>query len=1100
MKIRFAIMALLCSAAVLWGQNQTSVNITDPQIRRDFQKELVQEISRRQTSGAVSQERIGFMEDSLLAVVQKRVETNFKPGKTGETACHGAVGGRVFEADGVTPVNNIEVQVQRLNGSQIARGCTNSSGEYLFENVAGGDYNLYINGYTNSRQIFFPEYYDGATVRSNATVVTITDQDTTKNINFTLDRTGCIAGRVIDAGTSEPIEYMMVSIVVDGGDYGQSGFADADGNYEIYGLEAGSYTVVATGYKLGYGELFVPEYYNGATEKANANPISVSAGSRTEGIDFSLTRGFHVYFTSVPGEGGWSNVSPQKPVYAPGDEVFLIAKPVATYDFDHWSNDVSGTDSMTIVIMDADKYVNVHFTPKAAVDYVLTMEIYLGEGTTTPAVGTHTIKADSVVEIRAIPAEGYEFYKWYGDVADNHSQITTVTMNSSKTIKAKFHSNKVTLQMKVKPENSGTTVPAPGSYQVKRDSVILIEAIPAEDHMFDHWEGCVACRDSQITTVNMGYDKTVKAVFRESFYELMIELYAEDQGTTDPSPGMYLLKADTVITISAIPADDYKFVSWCGEVNDKTNPVTTVCINNHKRVKPKFEKKYKELTMQIAPESGGTTNPQKGVHIYPHGTVVHIEAMPAVGFKFVKWEGSVSEPCKAKTVMMLDYDKTVKAVFVSKENESHKFTIAVKHGAGGTTNPQPGTYFYPNDTTITIIATPDTGYGFKQWHGDAVDPYAAETQIVIDGDCVLKAEFKGKDINPPIVKKCFPVPGAQNVPKNVGIKMKVKDYDSGINPANVHVYVDAVKIISEGVDQTGGNVEVIAAGNCYSFIYKPETDFAEGAAVQVTASFTDRADPANAVDTTYYFQIGGMKIDTIGRGRVGQAGGVVASAMVEIQIPAGALEDSVEITISESDQLPELPADISGVAAKYHFGPDGLQFQETVLVKLPYTEADLAACGVEEPRYLKIMYYHTSTGSWTQLTVTQVDTVGHYIWVNVSQFCFLTFVQGATAVEDKPEVAALPASITLSECYPNPFNPVTHIEFFIAEPGDIQLTVMNTNGRQVRELIHKRVEQGHYRAAWNGLGDDGQKNASGLYFLVLRAGNQRLIRKVTFVK
>lgn len=61
-----------------------------------------------------------------------------------------------------------------------------------------------------------------------------------------------------------------------------------------------------------------------------------------------------------------------------------------------------------------------------------------GSGTTTPGSGTHEYVDNSVVEISALPASGYEFTRWDGDVADPESAVTTTTIKSSKTLVANF--------------------------------------------------------------------------------------------------------------------------------------------------------------------------------------------------------------------------------------------------------------------------------------------------------------------------------------------------------------------------------------------------------------------------------------------------------------------------------------------------------------------------------------------------------------------------------------------------------------------------------------------------------------------------------------
>ncbi|MDZ7374991.1 MAG: T9SS type A sorting domain-containing protein, partial [candidate division KSB1 bacterium] len=72
-------------------------------------------------------------------------------------------------------------------------------------------------------------------------------------------------------------------------------------------------------------------------------------------------------------------------------------------------------------------------------NYTLTMAVEpIDAGTTDPPPGNHSYGSGSVVTIIAIPATGYNFDHWSGDVADSHNDTTTVMMNANKTITAHF--------------------------------------------------------------------------------------------------------------------------------------------------------------------------------------------------------------------------------------------------------------------------------------------------------------------------------------------------------------------------------------------------------------------------------------------------------------------------------------------------------------------------------------------------------------------------------------------------------------------------------------------------------------------------------------
>ncbi len=88
--------------------------------------------------------------------------------------------------------------------------------------------------------------------------------------------------------------------------------------------------------------------------------------------------------------------------------------------------------------------------------------------------------------------------------------------------------------------------------------------------------------------------------------------------------------------------------------------------------------------------------------------------------------------------------------------------------------------------------------------------------------------------------------------------------------------------------------------------------------------------------------------------------------------------------------------------------------------------------------------------------------------------------------------------VVLSQNHPNPFRPATTIRFAIPEgqAGAVRLTVHDIRGRLVRTLISQPIGPGDHEAVWDGTGDGGEPVSAGIYFSVLRAGNESISRKM----
>ncbi len=81
-------------------------------------------------------------------------------------------------------------------------------------------------------------------------------------------------------------------------------------------------------------------------------------------------------------------------------------------------------------------------------------------------------------------------------------------------------------------------------------------------------------------------------------------------------------------------------------------------------------------------------------------------------------------------------------------------------------------------------------------------------------------------------------------------------------------------------------------------------------------------------------------------------------------------------------------------------------------------------------------------------------------------------------------VAGTPGAMTrLGLARPNPFNPVTTIEYVLASRGHVTIRVYDPAGRTVRTLVDAAVDAGEHTAIWDGTTDSGDHVASGVYFL-----------------
>ncbi len=98
----------------------------------------------------------------------------------------------------------------------------------------------------------------------------------------------------------------------------------------------------------------------------------------------------------------------------------------------------------------------------------------------------------------------------------------------------------------------------------------------------------------------------------------------------------------------------------------------------------------------------------------------------------------------------------------------------------------------------------------------------------------------------------------------------------------------------------------------------------------------------------------------------------------------------------------------------------------------------------------------------------------------------LTLMTSAGTTEAAKPVVQ-PERFALEQNHPNPFNPSTQIQFTLAQPGMVLLTVYDMLGREVKQLVNGSLAAGKHSVQWDGSNERGEKAASGVYFYRLQA-------------
>lgn len=118
------------------------------------------------------------------------------------------------------------------------------------------------------------------------------------------------------------------------------------------------------------------------------------------------------------------------------------------------------------------------------------------------------------------------------------------------------------------------------------------------------------------------------------------------------------------------------------------------------------------------------------------------------------------------------------------------------------------------------------------------------------------------------------------------------------------------------------------------------------------------------------------------------------------------------------------------------------------------------------------------------------DSQGNSTWsASIHSFVLETGVAGG-----------IPEAVVLQQNYPNPFNESTTIRFGVPEISNVTVTIFDSQGRRVRRLVDGEKERGYHPILWNGIDDRGHPVASGLYFVMMRSGSKKYVKRLVCLR
>lgn len=165
--------------------------------------------------------------------------------------------------------------------------------------------------------------------------------------------------------------------------------------------------------------------------------------------------------------------------------------------------------------------------------------------------------------------------------------------------------------------------------------------------------------------------------------------------------------------------------------------------------------------------------------------------------------------------------------------------------------------------------------------------------------------------------------------------------------------------------------------------------------------------------------------------------------------------------------------------------------------------------GQPQADYKSVIVYNISTNTWA---VDSLEISSKRHWMATAEYQGGLYILGgidstSNAVDIVEEIVPQGTSdlshppskliryYSLEQNFPNPFNPITAIPFYLPRPQQVTLTLYGVTGKQIRTIFEGKLPSGEHRIRFNGA-----NLSSGIYIYRLTTPYFRAQRKMILVK
>lgn len=261
----------------------------------------------------------------------------------------------------------------------------------------------------------------------------------------------------------------------------------------------------------------------------------------------------------------------------------------------------------------------------------------------------------------------------------------------------------------------------------------MLSALPDIGFEFVGWTGAIS-GDASDQVLSVDGDAIVTATFTRKKYQISAIINPAESGAVS---GIGEYEFESTIALEAIPAEGYRFVRWDGVTEGEYDNPLFINVSSALEFKAIFEEAQYSVTTIQSPSEGGFVS---GGGIFTHGQEASLQAIPAEGFLFLRWEGgNFADPFASSTNFTVTEDLVVTAVFGLASEANVQITLVANPETGGTVS---GGGEFSRGSEILLTAVPAEGYYFEKWVDvNGVESYSASHSVIANETQSFTAQF-----------------------------------------------------------------------------------------------------------------------------------------------------------------------------------------------------------------------------------------------------------------------------------------------------------------------------------------------------------------------